>query len=139
MSSLNWKSRTFIAVATASLLTGAGAVALANTVATPASAPTSSNSADSTSALSGADALQQSLDALAAQADSLAQSVADGAREGRGAVSGVARRRCGCRSGDRVGQRDCAGSGQQRGGGHCDECAALPVQRAHGDVLPLSL
>src|SRR5665648_1468 len=79
MSSLNWKSRTFIAVATASLLTGAGAVALANTVATPASAPTSSNAADSASTLSGADALQQSLDALAAQADSLAQSVADGA------------------------------------------------------------
>src|SRR5665648_522010 len=106
MSSLNWKSRTFIAVATASLLTGAGAVALANTVATPASAPTSST-ANSTSAPSSADALQQSLGALAAQADSLAQSVADG-----------------------------AGSGQQRGGGHCDECAALPVQRAHGDSLP---
>src|SRR5665648_723754 len=91
MSSLNWKSRTFIAVATASLLTGAGAVALANTVATPASAPTSST-ANSTSAPSSADALQQSLDALAAQADSLAQSVADGAASaGTGSASRATR------------------------------------------------
>lgn len=74
MSSLNWKSRMFVAVTTASLLTGAGAVALANaTTSTPD--PTSAPTTDSSG--TDATALQRSLDDLLSTVGGLEKAVAD--------------------------------------------------------------
>ena len=72
--SLTWKSRTFVATATATLLTAAGVVALANaasggTSAEPTSAPSVSTSPDT-------DELERSLDALLGQVDGLEAAVA---------------------------------------------------------------
>lgn len=76
MSSLNWKSRMFVAVTTASLLTGAGAVALANaTTSTPD--PTSAPTTDSSG--TDATALQRSLDDLLSTVGGLEKAVADSA------------------------------------------------------------
>ena len=76
MSSLNWKSRMFVAVATASMLTGAGAVALANaTTSTPD--PTSAPRTDSSG--TDATALQRSLDDLLSTVGGLEKAVADSA------------------------------------------------------------
>ena len=76
MSSLNWKSRMFVAVATASMLTGAGAVALANaTTSTPD--PTSAPTTDSSG--TDATALQRSLDDLLSTVGGLEKAVADSA------------------------------------------------------------
>jgi len=76
MSSLNWKSRMFVAVTTASLLTGAGAVALANaTTSTPD--PTSAPRTDSSG--TDATALQRSLDDLLSTVGGLEKAVADSA------------------------------------------------------------
>ena len=75
MSSLNWKSRMFVAVATASMLTGAGAVALANATTStpdPTAAPTTASSG------TDATALQRSLDDLLSTVGGLEKSVADG-------------------------------------------------------------
>ena len=76
MSSLNWKSRMFVAVATASMLTGAGAVALANATTStpdPTSAPTTASSG------TDATALQRSLDDLLSTVGGLEKAVADSA------------------------------------------------------------
>ena len=76
MSSLNWKSRMFVAVTTASLLTGAGAVALANATTStpdPTSAPTTASSG------TDATALQRSLDDLLSTVGGLEKAVADSA------------------------------------------------------------
>src|SRR5665648_1286498 len=74
MSSLNWKRRMFVAVTTASLLTGAGAVALANaTTSTPD--PTSAPTTDSSG--TDATALQRSLDDLLSTVGGLEKAVAD--------------------------------------------------------------